>query len=183
VRFFDILISVLGLFLLWPLMLFLYLLGLIDTGSPIFQQVRVGRYQKPFILLKFRTMHLKTDSIASHLVDVRSVTHLGVFLRRFKLDELPQLLNVLKGEMSLVGPRPSLFNQVELIRERNRRGVFNVRPGITGLAQINNIDMSNPKLLAKIDARMLRELTLASYLKFILLTIFGRGLGDRVKLK
>jgi lipopolysaccharide/colanic/teichoic acid biosynthesis glycosyltransferase len=182
-RFFDVLISIFGLLLLWPLMLLLYLVGFADTGSPIFRQERVGQHQAPFILIKFRTMHIKTDSIASHLVDARAVTSWGMFLRRSKFDELPQLLNVLKGEMSLVGPRPSLFNQVELIKERNYRGVFNVRPGITGLAQVYGIDMSDAKLLAKIDASMIRDLTLASYFKYILLTIVGHGSGDRVKLR
>src|SRR5215469_1490888 len=105
-------------------------------GSPLFRQARVGRHQKPFVLVKFRTMKPGTASVASHLVDVTSITRWGRFLRQTKLDELPQLWNVLKGEMSLVGPRPCLFNQEELIRERAQRGVFEARPGITGLAQI-----------------------------------------------
>ena len=89
-----------------------------------------------------------TASVASHLASATSITPFGNFLRKSKLDELPQLWNVLKGEMSLVGPRPCLFNQEELIAERDKRGVFEVRPGITGLAQVNTIDMSTPELLA-----------------------------------
>ena len=85
--------------------------------------------------------------------------------------------------MSLVGPRPCLFNQTELISERTSRAVFNARPGITGLAQVNNIDMSTPKLLAETDARMLNELTLLAYFKYILMTISGRGSGDVVNAK
>jgi lipopolysaccharide/colanic/teichoic acid biosynthesis glycosyltransferase len=97
------------------------------------------------------------------------------------MDELPQLWNVLKGEMSLVGPRPGLFNQQELTEAREAKNVYAVRPGITGEAQVNEIDMSTPELLAKIDAKMIRELNLASYFKFILQTVTGKGSGDRVK--
>jgi lipopolysaccharide/colanic/teichoic acid biosynthesis glycosyltransferase len=159
----------------------IYVVALFETGSPLFQQVRVGRDQRPFTLLKFRTMRPETASVASHLADISAITPLGLFLRRTKLDELPQLWNVLKGEMSLVGPRPCLFNQTELISERTSRAVFNARPGITGLAQVNNIDMSTPKLLAETDSRMLSELTVRSYFKYILMTISGKGSGDVVK--
>jgi len=122
-----------------------------------------------------------TVSVASHFADASAITSFGALLRRTKLDELPQLWNVLKGEMSLVGPRPCLFNQAELIAERHIRGVFKARPGITGLAQVNNIDMSTPKLLAETDARMLQGLTLALYFKYIFLTVAGSGSGDGVK--
>ena len=88
-----------------------------------------------------------------------------------------------KGEMSLVGARPCLFSQTELISERASRAVFNARPGITGLAQVNNIDMSTPKLLAEIDARMLKELTVSAYFKYIFMTVSGKGSGDVVKAK
>jgi lipopolysaccharide/colanic/teichoic acid biosynthesis glycosyltransferase len=93
---------------------------------------------------------------------------------------LPQLWNVIKGEMSLVGPRPNLFNQVELVLERTSLGVYNVRPGITGLAQITKIDMSTPKLLAETDAKMISEFNTFMYFKCIFLTIFGRGYGDSI---
>ena len=126
-------------------------------------------------------MHPSTASVASHLADVTAITSLGAFLRRTKLDELPQLWNVLKGEMSLVGPRPCLFNQHELIDEREKRGVFNARPGITGLAQIRNIDMSTPILLSKTDAEMISTLSLSNYFRYIMLTLLGHGAGDRVK--
>ena len=106
---------------------------------------------------------------------------MGAFLRKTKLDELPQLWNVLKGEMSLVGPRPGLFNQKELTMARDARGVFDVRPGITGLAQVNDIDMSTPELLAETDANMIRELSIKNYFKFIFQTVLGAGAGDRVK--
>ena len=102
----------------------------------------------------------------------------SAFLRRTKLDELPQLWNVLLGDMSLVGPRPGLFNQNELTAARSAQGVFAARPGITGLAQVNGIDMSTPELLAKTDAQMLRELSVTNYFRFIVLTVLGKGTGD-----
>lgn len=179
-RVLDLIISLLGLVLGLPALLIIYLVGLLDTGSPLFRQERVGRYQRPFTLVKFRTMRPDTASVASHLADASAITALGTFLRRSKLDELPQLWNVLIGEMSLVGPRPCLFNQVELINERAARAVFDARPGITGLAQVSNIDMSTPKLLAETDAHMLQNLDLGSYLKYIFMTIVGKGAGDRV---
>jgi len=159
----------------------LAILGLFDTGSPFFRQVRVGRHQKPFTLVKFRTMHPDTASVATHLADASAVTMLGRFLRRSKLDELPQLWNVLRGEMSLVGPRPCLFNQSELIEERASRGVFDARPGITGLAQISGIDMSTPRLLAETDARMLQDLGMPTYFMYIIKTLTGAGRGDRIQ--
>lgn len=179
-RLFDVVLSLAGLILGVPVLVPLWLLGLFDTGSPLFRQERVGRHQTPFILVKFRTMRPGTASVASHLADASAVTRLGHILRRTKLDELPQLWNVLKGEMSLVGPRPCLFNQTELITERASRGVFDARPGITGLAQIKGIDMSTPRLLAETDALMLREMNLTSYFTYILRTIGGSGSGDRI---
>lgn len=181
IRFLDIILSLVGLLLAWPVMLIIWLVGFSDTGSPIFKQQRVGRYQIPFTLVKFRTMKMDTSHVASHLASRASITPFGHFLRRTKLDELPQLWNVLRGEMSLVGPRPCLFSQEELIAERNQRGVFKVRPGITGLAQIKQIDMSTPKLLAETDAKMITDFSLHHYLLFLLLTITGKGAGDRVK--
>lgn len=109
------------------------------------------------------------------MASAQAITPFGKFLRRTKLDELPQLWNVLKGEMSLVGPRPCLFNQEELIAEREQRGVLQARPGITGLAQVNDIDMSTPRLLAETDARMLAELSVFSYFRYILQTVTGKG--------
>jgi len=180
-RFFDIIFSAVGLICGFPILLLLAIIGLFDTGSPIFCQERIGKKQQPFILVKFRTMQLNTDSVASHLASVSSITTFGHFLRRTKLDELPQLWNVLKGEMSLVGPRPCLFNQEELIEERASRGIFNARPGVTGLAQVNDIDMSTPRLLAETDQRMLKSLSLKDYFRYIFMTIAGKGSGDRVK--
>lgn len=181
IRFLDMLFSLFGLIVGSPVLLVLWVIGLFDTGAPLFRQERVGRYKKPFVLVKFRTMKPETASVASHLADSSAVTRFGRFLRRTKLDELPQLWNVLKGEMSLVGPRPCLFNQDELIDERDKRGVLEARPGITGLAQVNDVDMSTPKLLAETDARMIASLGVRDYFRYIVLTVFGKGTGDRVK--
>lgn len=180
-RLFDLVLSLTGLTLGIPFFVLLYVVGWFDTGSPLFLQQRVGRHQKPFVLVKFRTMRPDTASVATHLADVSAITPLGHFLRRTKLDELPQLWNVLKGEMSLVGPRPCLFNQTELIAQRSQRGVFNVRPGITGLAQIQGIDMSTPQLLAETDAQMLQQMNVRAYFNYIFLTVCGAGRGDRVR--
>tara|TARA_R110002126_G_scaffold10245_43_gene46596 strand:- start:1238 stop:1789 length:552 start_codon:yes stop_codon:yes gene_type:complete len=181
IRLLDIIFAFLGLVFGFPVLVILTIIGLFDTGSPIFRQVRVGRNKAPFTLVKFRTMKPDTAHVASHLASSSAITPFGGFLRKSKLDELPQLWNVLKGEMSLVGPRPCLFNQVELINEREQRGVLNARPGITGLAQVNDIDMSTPVLLAETDARMLATLTVANYFKYIFMTVAGKGSGDRVK--
>ncbi|EXJ09743.1 Putative colanic biosynthesis UDP-glucose lipid carrier transferase [Nitrincola nitratireducens] len=162
-----------------PIFLVLTIIGFFDTGSPIFRQTRVGRNLQPFTLVKFRTMKPETASVATHLANSSDITPFGHFLRRTKLDELPQLWNVLKGEMSLVGPRPCLFNQQELIQEREALGVFNVPPGITGLAQVNNVDMSTPAKLAAMDQQMIQNLNLRQYFRYIFLTVLGKGQGDR----
>ena len=181
IRGFDIIFSLIGLLILSPIMFLLFIIGLFDTGSPLFNQVRLGKGKKPFKLLKFRSMDVNTQSVATHLVQSSVITKWGSFLRKSKLDELPQLINVLNGDMSFVGPRPNLPNQKELIEELEDRGVYNIRPGITGLAQINKIDMSTPVLLAVTDAKMISELNIYQYFKYIITTLLGKGFGDRVK--
>lgn len=181
IRIFDFTFALIGLILLSPFFLILSIVGYFDTGSPIFRQERVGINKSPFRLMKFRSMHVNTKSVATHLANANSITPFGKFLRKSKLDELPQLINVLMGDMSLVGPRPNLFNQIELIEEREKLGVYNVRPGITGLAQINKIDMSTPKLLAETDAKMTQNLNLYNYFYYIIVTILGKGSGDRIR--
>jgi len=181
IRGFDIIFSLIGLLILSPIMFLLFIIGLFDTGSPLFNQERLGKGKKPFKLLKFRSMDVNTQSVATHLVQSTVITKWGSFLRKSKLDELPQLINVLNGDMSFVGPRPNLPNQKELIEERDARSVYNIRPGITGLAQINKIDMSTPVLLAVTDAKMISELNIYQYFKYIITTLLGKGFGDRVK--
>ncbi|PMG85434.1 sugar transferase [Vibrio breoganii] len=181
IRLFDFSLAFFGLLFLSPVLLVVTIIGYFDTGSPIFMQTRMGKNKKPFTLIKFRTMSIDTKSVASHLASNSSITTLGQFLRKTKVDELPQLINVLKGEMSLVGPRPNLMSQEELIFERDDRGIYNVLPGVTGLAQINNIDMSTPKRLAETDQLMLKTMSLKTYLQLILMTIKGKGAGDAIK--
>ena len=146
IRFFDFTLSLIGLIFLSPLLILTYFVGFIDNGSPLFIQERVGHNLKSFKLIKFRTMPIKTRSVGTHLVKDIKFTSFGYFLRRTKLDEIPQLLNVFFGDMSLVGPRPCLFNQRKLISERKKRGYLKVKPGITGLSQISNINMKKPQL-------------------------------------
>lgn len=182
-RFFDIVLSIFGLFLLSPIILILLIIVYFDTGSPIFRQKRVGKEKRPFYLVKFRSMNINTESVATHLANNNSITTFGSFLRKSKLDEIPQLWNVFIGDMSLVGPRPNLFNQTVLVQEREKRNVYTIRPGITGLAQINKIDMSTPKLLAETDAIMISRINTIYYFKYILLTLLGNGFGDRIRKK
>ena len=172
IRLFDFLFSILGLIILLPILILLWIIGIFESGSPLFKQERVGYNQKFFILFKFRTMHKDTKSVPTHRVNNLMVTKFGFFLRRTKLDELPQLYNVLIGDMSLVGPRPCLVNQKKLISERKKRGVFKAKPGITGLAQISGITMENPTLLAKTDMKMVRQLNLFYYFYYVVLTFF-----------
>ena len=172
IRLFDLLFSLIGLALLIPLLILITFFGFLDNGSPIFVQKRVGKNLKIFFLIKFRTMPVNTKSVGTHLIKDLKLTKFGFFLRQTKLDEIPQLINVIIGDMSLVGPRPCLLNQRKLISERKKRGVFKVRPGITGLAQINGITMQNPTLLAKTDAKMIKKMNFYYYFYYIFMTLF-----------
>lgn len=151
-----------------------------DPGGALFVQRRVGRHQIPFRLIKLRTMATNTDDRPSHEVSAACVTRVGHVLRRTKLDELPQLWNILRGDMTFVGPRPCLPSQRELIEERERRALFAVLPGITGPAQILGIDMATPVLLVKVEADYFARATPLSDFKIILRTLFGAGRGDFV---
>lgn len=180
-RLIDFVVALVALVMVLPIFVIVFVIGLFDTGSPLFFQERVGKDKKPFTIIKFRTMSVDTKSVASHLASQASITKMGTILRKTKLDELPQLWNVLKGEMSLVGPRPNLFNQQELIAARDRKNIYSVRPGITGLAQIQNIDMSTPVMLAKTDSIMIKKMTISNYFSYIIKTVAGSGSGDGVK--
>ena len=180
IRLLDFLLSFIGIIVFSPILIVLLLMGFFDTGSPLFFQLRMGKNKRLFHLMKFRSMKLETKSVGTHLIDKSMLTNYGSFIRKTKLDELPQLINVLFGQMSLVGPRPNLPSQIELISCRDKYNVYSVRPGITGLAQINKIDMSTPIELAEMDAKMINKYSLFDYFKYIFSTVFGKGFGDRI---
>lgn len=172
IRIFDFTFSLIGLIFLSPLLILIFIVNSYDGGPSLFIQERVGKNLKSFLVIKFRTMPVNTKSVGTHLVKNIKFTLFRNFLRSNKIDEIPQLFNVLIGDMSLVGPRPCLFNQRKLIFERKKRKVYKVRPGITGLAQISGIDMKTPVLLAKIDQKMIKKMTLPYYFYCIFKTIF-----------
>lgn len=156
-------------------------IGINSPGPVLFKQVRIGRHRQPFVLFKWRTMATDTANLPSHEVARSQVLPIGNFLRRTKLDELPQLWNVIRGEMSFVGPRPCLPTQHELIDLREELGVHNLRPGITGISQLRGIDMSNPKALAASDAEYIGRSTIWNDLRIIIETALNRGSGDAVR--
>ena len=171
IRFFDFIFALLGMIILFPLMFLILIIGLLENGSPLYLQYRVGFNQKLFLLIKFRTMQKETKSVATHKINDSMITTYGYFLRWTKLDEIPQLLNVLLGHMSFVGPRPCLPNQKKLIIERSKRDLFKVKPGITGLAQISGVNMKTPVSLAKLDKKMVKQMNLYFYFNYIIRTI------------
>ena len=181
-RVLDLVAATVGLVVLAPVIAVVMVLIRIETPGPaLFRQTRVGRDERPFTCLKLRTMARDTPNAPSHEVSGSAVTRLGRFLRRSKLDELPQLWNIARGEMSLVGPRPCLPSQTELIAERRARGLYAIRPGVTGPAQLAGIDMSDPVRLAEADRAYLDTMSLGSDLRMIVQTLLGRGHGDRVR--
>ena len=181
-RCFDLGVAVGLILTLWWMMLALALaVRLTSKGPAIFAQTRIGQHRKAFTCYKFRTMAEGTANVATHDATHTAITPIGGILRKTKLDELPQLFNILRGDMSLVGPRPCLSIQQELIAERDKRGVYHLRPGITGLAQVQGIDMSNPQRLAIEDARYLEQRSFYLDLKLTMQTFIGRGQGDKVR--
>ncbi len=173
---------ILALLLLIPALFLIFIAAVIirieTPGSPIFKQIRVGYHGKYFTLYKLRTMHVSTANKASHEIAAANITSVGHFLRKSKIDELPQILSILTGDMSFVGPRPCLPVQEELVELRRTRGALNVRPGITGPAQIMGVDMSTPDKLSKIDADYAQENSFIEDLKIIIATASGSGRGD-----
>jgi O-antigen biosynthesis protein WbqP len=177
-RAFDVLACGLFLLFFWPILLIVIIaIRLQSPGPAIFRQVRVGKGGRPFTCYKLRTMYSGTANLPTHEVQASSVTPLGERLRRFKVDELPQFCNVLIGDMSLVGPRPCLPSQVDLVEARRQLGVLEVRPGITGLAQVNGVDMSDANRLAEMDAQYVRTQSLIGDFRLILATLRGQGVG------
>lgn len=178
-RLFDL---ILALILILPAGLVILLAAIpvwIESrANPIFVQVRVGRQQSLFRLIKLRTLLPDTADMASHQVSIDRVMRSGKFFRKTKIDELPQVLNILLGQMSFVGPRPCLPSQAELRSAREKRGVYTLMPGITGIAQIRGIDMSTPEELAIADASYLGSWSIIVDLHLLAVTAFGVGRGD-----
>lgn len=180
-RTFDFVVSALGLIVLMPVMLTIaYFVSRSSPGGVLFVQARVGKSEKSFQCYKFRTMAHGAPVAGSHEVAESWITPTGRRLRSAKLDELPQLFNVLRGDMSLVGPRPCLPNQSEVIAARRLRNVFSVRPGITGTAQLASIDMSTPERLAQADSQYIEHRTFTGDLRILVATVLGGGYGDAV---
>lgn len=181
-RIIDLSFSIiLIIFALVPAFFIAFFIKITSNGPILFKQDRVGLNEKTFKCYKFRTMKNNTPNLGSHELDDTVVTYIGKFLRKTKLDEIPQVINILKNEMSLVGPRPGLINQKSLLLSRKKQNIFSIKPGITGYSQIRKIDMQNPNLLAESDKEYLKISSITIDLKIILLTFLGFGFGDRLK--
>jgi len=176
-RVIDVILSVTGLLLLWPLMLVIAILIKLDSKGPVFfRQKRIGKGKSEFFILKYRTMRIDTPKdIPTHLLSNPEayITRVGRFLRKTSLDELPQIFNILKGEMSIVGPRPALWNQDDLIAERDKYGANDVVPGLTGWAQINGRDKLPIPEKARLDGEYVRQMGLGMDLKCFFKTIIS----------
>ena len=190
-RFFDILSSGLGILVLSPVLALLAILIKIDSPGPVFfKQKRVGKGKKHFMIYKFRTMRTDAphDTPTDQLSDpMRYITRTGKFLRKTSLDELPQLFNIFKGEMSVIGPRPALWNQFDLIEERDKYGANDLRPGLTGWAQINGRDELPIPIKAGLDGEYTKKISLVFDIKCLISTVtavlFSKGVveGDTGK--
>lgn len=174
-RIIDIVLSLVGLIVLSPVFLLIVIFIKIDSRGPVFfKQKRIGMYKKHFNILKFRTMRIDTPKdTATHLLEnpQQWITNVGRILRKTSLDELPQLFNILRGEMSIVGPRPALWNQYDLVEERDKYGVNDVAPGLTGWAQINGRDELPINVKARLDGEYVKKMSFSFDLFCILLTV------------
>jgi O-antigen biosynthesis protein WbqP len=170
-RILDIAISLCALLLLWPVLLLIALVIRFEDGGPaLFRQKRVGKHGGTFDFLKFRSMPVNTANVPSHLAKQLRVTRVGRILRRTNLDELPQLFNILRGDMSLVGPRPALPQQEDVCSLRHQSGADQCLPGLTGLAQVNSFDGMTAEQKVAWDTRYARMLTLRTDLTILLRT-------------
>ena len=174
-RLLAIVLSLLGLICLGWLLILLCIAIKIDSPGPVlFKQKRVGKGKSHFYILKFRTMRIDTPKdMPTHLLanPEQYITRVGKFLRKTSLDELPQLINILKGDMAIIGPRPALWNQFDLIAERDRYGANDIRPGLTGWAQINGRDELEIDVKAKLDGEYVQRLSFGFDVKCFLGTI------------
>jgi O-antigen biosynthesis protein WbqP len=184
-RFFDILLSGLGILFLSPILLVLVIVIKLDSPGPVlFKQKRVTIHKKYFNILKFRTMRIDTPKdTPTHLLDNPDqwITKVGGFLRKTSLDELPQIFNIFAGTMSIIGPRPALWNQEDLIAERDKYGANDVRPGLTGLAQVMGRDELPIDIKAKYDGDYVKDITFKNDVKIFFKTIFSVASADGIK--
>jgi O-antigen biosynthesis protein WbqP len=173
-RFYDTLGALIALILFSPLLILIMILIKLDSKGPIlFKQKRIGKNKKNFNILKFRTMRIDTPKdTPTHLLlnPEQWITKIGKFLRKTSLDELPQIINILRGDMSIIGPRPALWNQFDLIEERDKYDVHKLYPGITGYAQIKGRDTLPIKDKAKLDGEYVKKISLCLDIKIFILT-------------
>jgi O-antigen biosynthesis protein WbqP len=181
----DFVLSLMGLIVLSPIILLLVISIKLDSKGPVlFKQRRVGRNKKEFSIFKFRTMKIETpkDTPTHMLENPESyITRVGKFLRKSSLDELPQIINILKGEMSIVGPRPALWNQYDLIAERDKYNANDIYPGLTGWAQINGRDELPIVIKSKLDGEYVQNISFLFDLKVFFKTIYSVLKSDGVK--
>lgn len=184
-RFYDFVLALLGLIILSPLLLILMVAIKLDSKGPIlFKQKRIGRNKKHFMILKFRTMRIDTPKdTPTHMLEnpQQWITKVGMFLRKTSLDELPQIINILKGDMSIIGPRPALWNQYDLMDERDKYGVHHLYPGLTGYAQINGRDELPIPEKAKLDGYYVKHVSLWFDIKIFFATIISVTKSDGIK--
>lgn len=184
-RILDFLLSLSAMLLLWPMFLLIAVLIKIDSKGPVFfKQKRIGKDKKEFYIVKFRTMRTDTPSdMPTHLLQNPQafITNIGKFLRMSSLDELPQIINILKGEMSIIGPRPALWNQYDLIAERDKYGANSVYPGLTGWAQIKGRDELPIDVKAELDREYVKRLSFAFDVEIVLRTILVVLRRDGIK--
>ena len=172
-RVFDFIISLIGVIVLSPIILIVALsVKFTSPGPMLFKQRRIGKNNVEFEIYKFRTMRIDTPNVPTHLLEnpEQWITPVGKFLRKTSLDELPQLFNILKGEMSIVGPRPALYNQIDLKEMRTEAGVHKLVPGLTGWAQINGRDEIPLSLKVKLDKEYLMKKSFFFDIKIIFMT-------------
>lgn len=184
-RIFDIIVCLVFLYFFWWLFVIIALCIYVeDRGNIIFRQRRIGKDKKEFYIYKFRTMAVNTPKdVPTHLLSdpKKYITKTGAILRKTSLDELPQIFNILKGEMSLVGPRPALYNQYDLIAQRDKYGANAVAPGLTGLAQVNGRDELPIDVKAKFDGEYVKNISFINDMKIILKTFVSVLKAEGVK--
>lgn len=180
-RFFDILLSLLTIIVFSPLYIILAILVKCTSKGPIFfKQERIGKYKKHFKILKFRTMRVDTPKdVPTHLLEnpEKYITGVGRFLRKTSLDEIPQVFNIFVGHMSIVGPRPALYNQDDLVAERDKYHVNDIIPGLSGWAQCNGRDTNSIERKAELDAEYVKRFNIWFDIRIVFRTFFQALFG------